>query len=392
MKKLFILLAAVLLTLFSCTKEFNYEDLRYDAYQTSFVQQYPTVDLNSTDWDFSECTDTATAFDLIAKTRGIYEGSTVLNKWDVGNGDPKTDIYNLGNVRTLNELGWIRNNLPTIPTKDWDPYATNDLWVYYIHGNGNTEYFPTLGVHWIDKSKNPNVEYITQMPICGYALGSGWYYGSGAQGTGVRISGEAYKEGVSEFYWFATDDLNSFGIDKKLTTFKEVNTPYGAVYYCFDCDGNSDFSDIVCLSIPTVAAKRYMIEDLGSIGDFDFNDIVVDVYDNGTKQVAKIRAMGGTMDFTLKIGNTTWTKSENGFDPNVMYNTQNPDYDAVLAEFEVTGWKDNNISVLVNDKNSGKVLTIKFPKAGEAPMIVAFNPGQQWMRERKQIPSDWFTE
>jgi hypothetical protein len=171
-----------------------------------------------------------------------------------------------------------------------------------------------------------------------------------------------------------------------------LNTHYVAVFYCFDCDGNGDFSDIVCLSIPTVAAKRYMIEDLGSIGDFDFNDIVVDVYDNGTKQIAKIRAMGGTMDFTLKIGNTTWSKSENGFDPNIMYNTHTPDYDAVLAEFEVTGWKDNNISVLVNDKNSGKVLTIKFPKAGEAPMIVAFNPGQEWMRERKQIPSDWFTE
>lgn len=167
--------------------------------------------------------------------------------------------------------------------------------------------------------------------------------------------------------------------------------------------------------VETCVPKRYMIEDLGSIGDFDFNDIVVDVedytvethkvtYENGiiktdkvesTKSApskAVIRALGGTIDFELKIGNTTWKKSESEYVVTTMYNTQGTiDYDKVLAEFEVSGWvaSDNNISVTVTEK-SGNVYTITFPKKGTAPMIIAVDPTQKWMGERKSVPSSWF--
>jgi len=167
--------------------------------------------------------------------------------------------------------------------------------------------------------------------------------------------------------------------------------------------------------VKTCVPKRYMIEDLGSIGDFDFNDIVVDVedytvethkvsYENGviktdevesTKSApskAVIRALGGTIDFELQIGDTKWKKSENGFEVTTMYNTQGTiDYDKVLAEFEVSGWNAgaNNISVTVTEK-SGNVFTITFPKKGTAPMIIAVDPTQKWMGERKSVPSSWF--
>lgn len=167
--------------------------------------------------------------------------------------------------------------------------------------------------------------------------------------------------------------------------------------------------------VKTCRAKRYMIEDLGAIGDFDFNDIVVDVedntvithkvtYENGVLKTdeiinetpeptkAVIRSMGGTIDFELVIGNTVWNKSKAGFDVKTMYNTQNDvDYNKVLNEFEVTGWDPaiNNVSVKVNGKD-GKVFTISFPKAGDAPMIIAVDPSQQWMPERVSVPSSWF--
>ena len=167
--------------------------------------------------------------------------------------------------------------------------------------------------------------------------------------------------------------------------------------------------------VETCVPKRYMIEDLGSIGDFDFNDIVVDVEDytvethkvtreNGvitsdevisttsapTKAV--IRALGGTIDFDLKIGDTIWKKSDSKYTVTTMYNTEGTiDYDKVLAEFEVTGWNanDNNISVTVTE-SSGKVFTITFPKKGTAPMIIAVDPTQKWMGERKSVPGSWF--
>ena len=167
--------------------------------------------------------------------------------------------------------------------------------------------------------------------------------------------------------------------------------------------------------VKTCRAKRYLIEDLGATDDFDFNDVVVDVeentvithnvtYENGVlktdeivsetpeKAKAVIRAMGGTIDFELVIGNTVWSKSGAGFDVKTMYNTQGTiDHNKVLAEFEVEGWSPqaNNVSIRVNGKD-GKVFTISFPKEGTAPMIIAVDPTQHWMYERESVPSSWF--
>ena len=164
------------------------------------------------------------------------------------------------------------------------------------------------------------------------------------------------------------------------------------------------------MSIEKKTTVRYMIEDLGATDDFDFNDIVVDVseiwtsspvftngvlsgwVDSDKHQEAVVRAMGGTIDFDLTIGNTSWSKSGAGFDVKTMYNTQGTiDYDKVLAKFDVTGWnaKTNNVSIKVNDKD-GQLFNITFPKSGEVPMIIAVEPTQKWMKERVSVPDSWF--
>ena len=169
-------------------------------------------------------------------------------------------------------------------------------------------------------------------------------------------------------------------------------------------------------TIPTIISKRYMVEDLGTLDDFDFNDVVVDVfqetnethkvtYTNGVptgdevtntdiKQYAIMRAMGGTLDFVLNVGQTSWRKStaDNGkFNPKVMYNTEDPDYNAELSRFDVTGWNpdDNNISVTVYG-TSESVYTIQFPKAGTVPMVIAVDNDMQWMLERVSVPDSWW--
>ena len=202
---------------------------------------------------------------------------------------------------------------------------------------------------------------------------------------------------------------------------------------------DNDYNDVVFMvygnpDIPEVKeveelisdsfSKRYMIEDLGSTDDFDFNDVVVDVYDMTSKkaiydvdadgnktfnrwedeqhsQEAIIRSLGGTLDITVQIGSTTWTKSENGFDASQMVNSGANgaiNYKAVLAKFPITNtdWNAtaNNVSATVGNKTSGEVLHITFPKAGEAPMIIGFDVDEthNWMEERVSIPSTWFTE
>lgn len=102
--------------------------------------------------------------------------------------------------------------------------------------------------------------------------------------------------------------------------------------------------------------------------------------------------MSGTIDFELNVGSTSWSKSGAGFDTKTMYNTQGTiDYNKVLAEFVVTGWNSasNDISIRVDGKD-GQVYTVKFPKAGEAPMIIAVDPSQKWMIERTSVPKSWF--
>ena len=149
---------------------------------------------------------------------------------------------------------------------------------------------------------------------------------------------------------------------------------------------------------------RYMIEDLGDTNDFDFNDIVVDVTESTAKtpvyvndvlsswntgaktQKAVVRHLGGTLPFTLTIGSTTLP---------VMGGQKTFKTDPNL-EFEVSGWNINthNLSIEVQqpqgNSTSDIVFHIKFPKEGEAPMIVAVDPWQTWMGERQSVPESWF--
>jgi hypothetical protein len=192
----------------------------------------------------------------------------------------------------------------------------------------------------------------------------------------------------------------------KLETYKEIKVN-GRTYWCFDCTNDGDYSNLVCLAIdPTAASaepqpisKRYMVEDLGSKDDFDFNDIVFDVIQetNGSQKCI-VRAMGGTLDFTLQIGDTEWTKSVDGvakgYNVKTMYNTQGTiEWDKVLAEFPVTGWDadNNNISVKVKTLVSDNVIIeIPFPKKGEVPMIIAFPAVTDWQAERVSLPESWW--
>ena len=165
--------------------------------------------------------------------------------------------------------------------------------------------------------------------------------------------------------------------------------------------------------------KRFMMEDLGEEHpDFDFNDVVVDVITNRVKtqyfydiaadgswtfnhkepienlpDIAVVRAAGGILDFTLTIGNSTWTKSKELPNYQQMLNTGRDgeiNYDKELDWFEVKGWNPdkNNISVTVEGNSND----ITFPKTGEAPKVIAVDPTTNWLFERTPAPESWFKD
>ena len=142
-------------------------------------------------------------------------------------------------------------------------------------------------------------------------------------------------------------------------------------------------------------SKRYMIEDLGSTDDFDFNDIVVDVQETfklkKTKdaqgketwsdpellgQKAILRHRGGILPFELTIGSTKLEKMDGVLsdDPN--------------TEFTVTGWdrNNNNISIKVYQGTGSETANeVNFPKDGAIPMIIATDTNVAWSAERVEF-------
>lgn len=175
-------------------------------------------------------------------------------------------------------------------------------------------------------------------------------------------------------------------------------------------------------------SKRYMVEDLGSSSDFDFNDIVVDVVQSGDARInisrdpisnktsvaiqdpetsATVRHLCGTRPFQLIVGDTQFpcvtdptnvaqtllqlqnTKIEN---PDFYEGAKKvigwePDVSAV-----VTGWKpaENNLSVTVwrsnplMDETSGG-WQVNFPSTGDVPYIMALPCNMRWTEEGQRF-------
>ena len=246
--------------------------------------------------------------------------------------------------------------------------------------------------------------------------------------------------------WDSFDKFKDQSINpRKLTSLNQMmlalidcnvpsNVPAGNEVSIIGCEDNAngdfDYEDLVFMMYGNPAPpikhvdevikgtpKRYMMEDLGEEKpDFDFNDVVVDVISGRAKwkreyeilenggwnlisetkiedlpDIAVVRAAGGILDFTLKIGNTTWTKSAKFPNYQQMLNTGRDgeiDYDKELDTFKVEGWNpdNNNISVTVE----GKAIT--FPETGKAPMVVAVDPTTNWMVERTPAPESWFKD
>jgi hypothetical protein len=230
--------------------------------------------------------------------------------------------------------------------------------------------------------------------------------------------------------------------------YMSLNVPEGNDVTLVGCEDNpttgtdNDFEDLVFMvygkptppiipvdEIEITQTKRYLMEDLGAIDDFDFNDVVVDVQNVKTQKIylkpaanggweedrrdpevdagqrAIVRAAGGIYNFTLKIGDTEWVKGDK-VNASQMINTGwgnttiDPDYE--IDRFTVTGWNPNtnNISLYVPQKSGTNytdvMQVIQFPKAGDAPMIIAVDEAQGWMKERQSIPGgtnspdDWW--
>ena len=373
-----------------------------NEYKASFEAKYGTIDPNQS-WDFTNLPDAAQA-------RTTRAGETV-----------KDERIQLGNtfwsfIKNDKDIVEETNFIKNLPTKEWNPFLAVELYPCYSHAKTGEKYqYYHLAVCFngskTELTANINVK-------------NGWYEGGIAlnHNSGRDINTKSLTS-ANNVYWLAyptypntsstykeqnnviSTNIATSNSIYKINYYKEF-TLNGHTFWCFDCNNDNDYSDLICLvknADPVKPIeKRYLIEDLGGKSDFDFNDIVVDfkqdIYGN---QKAIIRAMGGTIDFTIKCGNVTWTKSVDGvaagYDVNTMYNTKPAIiFDKVLAEFDLNKqWKpsQNNIAVTVKTKQNNGVLVetdFAFPRTGEVPFIIAFDPLYNWLEEYVPLPEDWW--
>ena len=456
----------------SCAKGFDapssYEEIQKESYKSSFEKKYGAISPNQK-WDFS-------TYEFRLGTRGVSAISTEIMEKGIDFGDvsklklqevkfpknPEWDYVKIsGGVEKNSELFTaISKALPEQKTWAGKPAVlvapSSSFYIYPIFSGGNLRYDLKVKVGNEDPVTVFQKDYKNFQTINGMKKDIGGivnmkgikieapvgtpvevYIDNRTRLNDVKLEGVSGTTNGQAVYVNVPDNIipELDGVELK----DNAVAKYIGIEDILKSDSknaentDNDYNDVVLAvvgnpdipqekiiikdeyEVKTCRAKRYMIEDLGAVGDFDFNDVVVDVeenvitshkvtYENGEKKSdeivsttteptkAVIRAMGGTIDFELIIGETHWTKSGNGFNAGTMYNTKGTiDYDKVLAEFDVTGWSAsaNNVSVKVNGKN-GEVYSITFPKAGTAPMIIAVDPTQKWMPEQESVPASWF--
>ena len=224
----------------------------------------------------------------------------------------------------------------------------------------------------------------TSQPTVGTSTGHAIYVdGNGAVPAGIEVR----KDAVIKYVGIEDNTTETTDLDYNDVVLAIVGNPNVPKEIIIE---NNEYD------VTTSLTKRYMMEDLGSTDDFDFNDIVVDVTEttvahhtveivNGVKtsdnvveeksQKAVVRHLGGIYPFVLTIGNTTIELGgKESFDTDVE------------IEKVVTGWNpaQNNVSVTVKSEESTMYnVTNEFPKTGAFPMMFACDPEIKWAAERQ---------
>lgn len=406
-------------------------------YEANFVEKYGEVDPNQS-WDFSTGTPTISLPSSSAKagTRaGGYERTNSEGYYEF----PDATITKMKSVfvegrdnrpqGTAFGMKVPGNAFTIMPMYMGQSGGNFELW---MHVDGIAEdikvwsKWQDMQVKATDKSDWKNVKE----------------HNSGSNCTGVAAIRSKYytfsglpKDAVMYFYLTITETASGYNqkgdmlssINDYMREYKfkanelpanlpGVENPEVMIIGCEDAStskSDHDYNDVVFMiygepyvpstfevtEVEKTYSKRYMIEDLGTTDDFDFNDVVVDVYETYTQekivseqghttwgpevlkgQKAVIRHLGGILPFELTIGSKKLDKMGG---PSTFQTDPN-------QEVTVTGWNRtaNNISIKVYQGEDSETATqVNFPQNGAIPMIIATDTNVAWSAERVAI--DW---
>lgn len=455
MKKLLVIGTAVL-SLVACTKETNLydpaviESNQKAQYAQQFVEKYGAIN-PAKSWDLTDFSASLTRGTAAIETKLVkglefgldYDVELSFGKYKLTNRTIKKNKSLFDAIQKVLPDGTKHEGVPvvlTAPSNSFTiyPVSVQGMWTHDLYVKvGNNNPVKLYEKRWTDYSR----AYVNGEWLKGkvhWSLFDGYTFEVGQKaalnglyveapvGTPIEIYVANVKEGQTEMPSVGTFNGQAIYVDtdakpEGIDMHKDAIVKYVGIEDDTTSKSDGDYNDVVLAIVgnPSVpeeikvtdeeytvessTTKRYMVEDLGSTGDFDFNDVVIDVTENvidtykrtltngevtandliktEKTQSAVLRHLGGLLPFQLTIGNTVLPEMQGVLGKDLEQKFDN-----------IEGWNPltNNISVKVRNKDNGAVFNIPFPKAGEAPMIIATPVDWEWMKENVSVPNTWF--
>ena len=378
MKKVFfktVMVAALFgTTMSSCVNEI--EDLYNPSYNAKKMQQYETqwkVQFGTIDpehrWGF---------FDESSEviTRGA---NTESNMWD--------DYIVVPDNPTDEEIAAVVEIFSQPIDKSMCKQVNwSDFWVQHVY-QGNNSYIT-------EPDMNGATQVVQNVKLD--QLRTAYYEGNGELvyehvNNFNASSGSLMLMQNSGTVAFAYDNPKHSGITYYDYVLQEVNGQY-YVGFDFSCNepntivkADGIYNDWIVKIIPSEykAAKRVICEDLGLIGDFDFNYIVFDAYIvwtvNGQEAVISVKAAGGTLP--IYIGGVEIHEAM-GVGTDMMVNTgtaNGVNVPAAIFRIPVNSGNVADIEIMVNNE-----VVLEAPQ-GDAPQKICVPTTFRWCIERTNI-------
>lgn len=165
--------------------------------------------------------------------------------------------------------------------------------------------------------------------------------------------------------------------------------------------GDNNYDDWIVRIVPAKLkgeedknTQRIIVEDLGSIGDFDYNDLVFDAYvynkDGKTWANITLRAAGGTLPiYICGCEEKVEVHDKFGVSRTTMVNTKKGTVDKDPVEFTIklrnevsSSFNANDIEVQV--ENNGNVMTLT-SNVGRAPEKICVDNSFNWCDEKVNV-------
>ena len=213
------------------------------------------------------------------------------------------------------------------------------------------------------------------------------------------------NSGTHKFSYFnSTDSQDHFDyIVKKVGDYYYVGFSFKATGQNSNQQvaGDNNYDDWIVRIVPAKLkgeedknTQRIIVEDLGSIGDFDYNDLVFDAYvynkDGQTWANIKLLAAGGTLPvYICGCDEKVEVHDKFGVSTTTMVNTKNGTVDKSPVEFAIklknqtsSSFNANDIEVKVD--NNGNVIPLT-SNVGKAPEKICVDTSFEWCDEKVNV-------